>query len=246
MATTALTLPSPSRPPQLPTSSSALLSPPLMPPRSLVETRSLAMSHALLLQGEMLVGSVACSVKCVPCKVIAPKFQKLSEKHLDVVFMKLDRNQGKQGRQGGKGSNRGKSNSVVYSDPLLPILRPAPRPLPFGCAAPPGELLLCFIDTSYRLYTQQLRLGDAFVFPRGSIHFLYNIDVAKPTVVLSGFNSRNTGVQLVPIELFRMEPQFMDEVQKKASRSEGRMSKGIITGCRGGNLNLKKNLESIF
>ncbi|XP_074571191.1 thioredoxin F-type, chloroplastic-like [Curcuma longa] len=30
---------------------------------------------------------------CGPCKVIAPKFQKLSEKHLDVVFAKLDCNQ---------------------------------------------------------------------------------------------------------------------------------------------------------
>ncbi|ONK56796.1 uncharacterized protein A4U43_C10F13060 [Asparagus officinalis] len=32
-------------------------------------------------------------VRCGPCKVIAPKFQKLSEKYQDVVFMKLDCNQ---------------------------------------------------------------------------------------------------------------------------------------------------------
>ena len=31
--------------------------------------------------------------RCGPCKVMAPKFQELSEKHLDVVFMKLDCNQ---------------------------------------------------------------------------------------------------------------------------------------------------------
>ncbi|KAJ4967832.1 hypothetical protein NE237_014533 [Protea cynaroides] len=30
---------------------------------------------------------------CGPCKVMSPKFQELSEKHLDVVFMKLDCNQ---------------------------------------------------------------------------------------------------------------------------------------------------------
>ncbi|KAK9146152.1 hypothetical protein Sjap_006055 [Stephania japonica] len=30
---------------------------------------------------------------CGPCKVMAPKFQQLSEKHLDVVFLKLDCNQ---------------------------------------------------------------------------------------------------------------------------------------------------------
>ncbi|XP_077250221.1 thioredoxin F-type, chloroplastic-like [Tasmannia lanceolata] len=30
---------------------------------------------------------------CGPCKIIAPKFQQLSEQHLDVVFLKLDCNQ---------------------------------------------------------------------------------------------------------------------------------------------------------
>ena len=30
---------------------------------------------------------------CGPCKVMAPKFQELSEKYLDVVFLKLDCNQ---------------------------------------------------------------------------------------------------------------------------------------------------------
>lgn len=31
--------------------------------------------------------------RCGPCKVMAPKFQELSEKYLDVVFLKLDCNQ---------------------------------------------------------------------------------------------------------------------------------------------------------
>ncbi|XP_039002251.1 thioredoxin F-type, chloroplastic-like [Hibiscus syriacus] len=30
---------------------------------------------------------------CGPCKIIAPKYQELSEKYLDVVFLKLDCNQ---------------------------------------------------------------------------------------------------------------------------------------------------------
>ncbi|KAG5527743.1 hypothetical protein RHGRI_028623 [Rhododendron griersonianum] len=31
--------------------------------------------------------------RCGPCKVMAPKFQQLAEKYLDVVFLKLDCNQ---------------------------------------------------------------------------------------------------------------------------------------------------------
>ncbi|KAE8702693.1 Thioredoxin F-type [Hibiscus syriacus] len=33
------------------------------------------------------------SRRCGPCKIIAPKYQELSEKYLDVVFLKLDCNQ---------------------------------------------------------------------------------------------------------------------------------------------------------
>ncbi|KAK3416065.1 hypothetical protein EUGRSUZ_H01629 [Eucalyptus grandis] len=34
---------------------------------------------------------------CGPCKIIAPKFQELAEKYLDVVFLKLDCNQENKG-----------------------------------------------------------------------------------------------------------------------------------------------------
>jgi thiol-disulfide isomerase/thioredoxin len=36
---------------------------------------------------------VFASCRCGPCKVMAPKFQEMSEKNLDVVFLKLDCNQ---------------------------------------------------------------------------------------------------------------------------------------------------------
>ncbi|XP_068645351.1 thioredoxin F2, chloroplastic-like [Aristolochia californica] len=43
--------------------------------------------------GEMVVVLDMYTQWCGPCKVIAPKFQELSETHSDVVFLKLDCNQ---------------------------------------------------------------------------------------------------------------------------------------------------------
>lgn len=84
-----------------------------------------------------------------------------------------------------------------------------------------GSVLVGFADTSYRLYTQLLRAGEAFVVPRGMVHFLYNMDVAAPAVVLSGLNSQSPGAQLVPFSAFRTEPRVPDEVLKKAFRING-------------------------
>lgn len=84
-----------------------------------------------------------------------------------------------------------------------------------------GSVLVGFADTSYRLYTQLLRAGEAFVFPRGMVHFLYNMDVAAPAVVLSGLNSQSPGAQLVPFSAFRTEPPVPDEVLKVAFKING-------------------------
>ncbi|KAL6649322.1 hypothetical protein ACP70R_013546 [Stipagrostis hirtigluma subsp. patula] len=84
-----------------------------------------------------------------------------------------------------------------------------------------GSVLVGFADTSYRLYTQLLRAGEAFVFPRAMVHFLYNMDTAAPAVVLSGLNSQSPGAQLVPFSAFRTEPRLPDEVLKKAFKITG-------------------------
>ncbi|XP_062209137.1 germin-like protein 3-1 [Phragmites australis] len=84
-----------------------------------------------------------------------------------------------------------------------------------------GSVLVGFADTSYRLYTQLLRAGEAFVFPRAMVHFLYNMDTAAPAVVLSGLNSQSPGAQLVPFSAFRTEPQMPEEVLKKAFKING-------------------------
>ncbi|XP_020104885.1 germin-like protein 3-1 [Ananas comosus] len=85
-----------------------------------------------------------------------------------------------------------------------------------------GTLVLVgFVDTSYRLYTQQLRPGDAFVFPKGLVHFLYNFDPVAPAVLLSGLSSQSPGAQLAPLATFRTEPQIIEDVLKKAFKING-------------------------
>lgn len=84
-----------------------------------------------------------------------------------------------------------------------------------------GALLVGFVDTSHRLYTQQLRPGDTFLFSRGLVHFLYNLDPTTPAVVLSGFNSQNPGAQLASTTMFRSDPRFPEEVLKKAFKISG-------------------------
>ncbi|KAE8802700.1 germin-like protein 3-1 [Hordeum vulgare] len=84
-----------------------------------------------------------------------------------------------------------------------------------------GGVLVGFADTSYRLYTQRLRAGEAFVFPRGMVHFMRNEDTSSPAVVLSGLNSQSPGAQLLPFSAFRTEPRLPDEVVKKTFRITG-------------------------
>ncbi|KAL6867223.1 hypothetical protein ACP4OV_015247 [Aristida adscensionis] len=68
----------------------------------------------------------------------------------------------------------------------------------------------------YRLYTQLLRAGEAFVFPRAMVHLLYNVDAAAPAVVLSVLDSQSPGAQLVPFSASWTEPRMPAEVAKKA------------------------------
>lgn len=84
-----------------------------------------------------------------------------------------------------------------------------------------GSLLVGFVDTSSRLYTQQLRPGESFVFPKGLIHFLFNLDSFNPALVLSGLSSQNPGAQLTSMATFTSKPWIPDEVLKKAFQING-------------------------
>ncbi|XP_041014094.1 germin-like protein subfamily 1 member 1 [Juglans microcarpa x Juglans regia] len=91
-----------------------------------------------------------------------------------------------------------------------------------------GLLHVGFVDTSNRLYTRTLRAGDAFVFPKGLIHYLYNGSPTTRAVAVSGLNSQNPGAQLTSFATFTSIPEIPDEVLKKAFQ----ISKPDVTKIR--------------
>lgn len=84
-----------------------------------------------------------------------------------------------------------------------------------------GYIHVGFVDTSYQLYTQTLRPGDSFVFPRGLIHYLYNSDYRTPALALSGLNSQNPGAQIASVATFASNPEIPDQVLEKAFKITG-------------------------
>ncbi|KAM5566653.1 germin-like protein subfamily 1 member 1 [Rosa sericea] len=79
-----------------------------------------------------------------------------------------------------------------------------------------GRLLVGFVDTSDRVFTQQLNPGESFVFPKGLIHFLYNYDSKAPAVALSGLSSQNPGAQIVSLASFTSKPPIEIQILKKS------------------------------
>ncbi|KAK7309533.1 hypothetical protein RJT34_06337 [Clitoria ternatea] len=85
-----------------------------------------------------------------------------------------------------------------------------------------GLLLVGFIDTSNRVFTQNLKPGESFVFPKGLIHFLFNRDSREPALALSGLNSQNPGAQIASLASFASKPLIPNEILEKAYQISGR------------------------
>ncbi len=64
-----------------------------------------------------------------------------------------------------------------------------------------GALSVGFVDTTNKLYTQDLAAGDMFVFPKGMVHFQFNSG-NQPAMALSAFGSAAPGVVPVPVTVF--------------------------------------------
>ncbi|CAN0925725.1 Germin-like protein subfamily 1 member 1 [Linum grandiflorum] len=84
-----------------------------------------------------------------------------------------------------------------------------------------GSLLVGFVDTSNKVFTQQLRVGESFVFPKGLIHYLYNMDSRSPALAISGLSSQNPGAQVASAATFTSKPQLPDVVLEKAFQING-------------------------
>ncbi|KAG9458992.1 hypothetical protein H6P81_003500 [Aristolochia fimbriata] len=65
-----------------------------------------------------------------------------------------------------------------------------------------GSLEVGFVDTTNKLYTQTLQVGDMFVFPKGLVHYQYNADAHESATAISAFGSANAGTVSVPGTLF--------------------------------------------
>lgn len=79
-----------------------------------------------------------------------------------------------------------------------------------------GSILVGFVDTSNKQFTQQLGPGESFVFPKGLVHYLYNIDPNVPALAISGLSCQNPGTQLTSFATFTSKPPIPDEVLRKA------------------------------
>ncbi|XP_057789826.1 germin-like protein subfamily 1 member 11 [Salvia miltiorrhiza] len=65
------------------------------------------------------------------------------------------------------------------------------------------------------LFAKVLNAGDIFVFPRGLIHFQYNIGKTK-AVAIAAFNSQNPGVVTIGKSIFGSEPSVPPHILAKA------------------------------
>lgn len=64
-----------------------------------------------------------------------------------------------------------------------------------------GELSVGFVDTTNKLYTQDLTTGDMFVFPKGTVHWQYNKGT-KSATAFSTFGSAAAGLVSLPVTVF--------------------------------------------
>lgn len=65
-----------------------------------------------------------------------------------------------------------------------------------------GCLEVGLVDSTNKLYTQSLEIGDLFVFPKGLVHYQYNAYTNQSATAISAFGSASAGTVSLPATLF--------------------------------------------
>ncbi|CAN6243171.1 unnamed protein product [Urochloa humidicola] len=78
-----------------------------------------------------------------------------------------------------------------------------------------GQMRAGFVAADGKLFAAVLSAGDAFVFPRGLVHFEFNCG-ASPAVGIAGLGSQNPGLVRVADSVFGASPAVDDDVLAKA------------------------------
>ena len=80
-----------------------------------------------------------------------------------------------------------------------------------------GTLYVGFVTSApdFKLFSKVLKKGDAFVFPKGLIHFQFNIGNV-PAVAFAGLSSQNPGLITIAKAVFGSNLPISDDVLAKA------------------------------
>ncbi|KAK4359895.1 hypothetical protein RND71_022124 [Anisodus tanguticus] len=93
-----------------------------------------------------------------------------------------------------------------------------------------GVLEVGFVNTKDVLYTQRLKAGDIFLFPKGLQHYQYNYDHKKTAVGVAALNSASPGTVSLPSSIFNSG--ISELVLAKSFKTDVKTIKKIKTATR--------------
>ncbi|KAG1354039.1 germin-like protein 9-3 [Cocos nucifera] len=87
------------------------------------------------------------------------------------------------------------------------------------------------VDSNNTLFTQTLRTGDMFVFPKGLVHFQVNEDPRYPAVALSAFGGANAGT--VPLQKTLFGSGIDEDVLAKSFKTDAQTIDKLVSAAMG-------------
>ncbi|MBA0576554.1 hypothetical protein Golob_024592, partial [Gossypium lobatum] len=81
-----------------------------------------------------------------------------------------------------------------------------------------GVLVVGFVDTTNKLFTQRLQAGDIFAFPKGLVHYQFNCAENDFAVAVSAFGSAAAGTISVPSTV--LATGIDDEILAKSFKTD--------------------------